>query len=113
MPRYVMLVETNPVSPERETEYNDWYSDTHIPDVLKVAGFVAATRYRLADVQLAPGESPTYRYLAIYEIDTVDLDAAVKALAEAAGGGMFISDSLQMEPFPGVSLFEEIAPRVV
>ena len=39
-----MVVQTGPVSAEREDEYNDWYSGTHIPEVLAIPGFVAARR---------------------------------------------------------------------
>ena len=110
MPKAVLLVHTNPVSDSREAEFNDWYDNTHIPEVLGVRGFVAATRYRLADAQLALG-AHTHRYLAVYEIESDDLEATTAALMEAAAGGMFISDSLELQPFPTVALFEQTSPR--
>lgn len=110
MPRAVMLVHTNPVDDSREAEFNDWYDNTHIPEVLGVSGFLAATRYRLSDAQLAPAEE-THRYLAVYEIDSDDLEATTAALIEAAAGGMFISDSLELQPFPAVAIFEQASPR--
>ena len=111
MPRVVMLVHTNPVDASREDDYNTWYNDTHIPDVLKVDGFVAATRYRVSGTQMLPGDPPQHRYLAIYEVETDDLDSAVAGLAGAAGGGMFISDALETDPFPSVVLLEEVCAR--
>lgn len=111
MPRAVMLVHTNPIDDSRDEEFNAWYDNVHLPEVLGVDGFVAATRYRLSDAQLVPGDPAAHRYLAVYEIDSDDLAATTKALAEAAAGGMFISDSIELQPFPGVTLYEEATPR--
>lgn len=113
MTRGVLLVLTNPVSVEREAEYNDWYNTRHVPDVLSVEGFVAATRYRIAEPQLMPGEEPpAFRYLAIYEVEADDLGLAMKNLGEAAGGGaMVISDALDMSSAPSAVLYELIGER--
>lgn len=110
MPRAVMLVHTNPIEDSRDGEFNDWYDNVHLPEVLAVDGFVAATRYRVSDAQLVP--VPTaHRYLAVYEIDSDDLAATTSALAQAAAGGMFISDALELQPFPAVTLYQEAVPR--
>lgn len=106
MVKAVMLVHTNPADGSREDEFNDWYDNVHIPEVLLIDGFVAATRYRLSETQLVDGQAG-HRYLAVYEIESDDLAATTKALTNAASGGMFISDSLQLQPFPTVALYEE------
>ena len=46
MPKGVMVVQTG-CEPGREDEYNDWYSNTHIPEVLAVPGFVGARRFKV------------------------------------------------------------------
>ena len=46
-----MLVFTNPL-PGREAEFNKWYDEVHLPEVLQVKGFVAARRY------VVSGDSP-------------------------------------------------------
>ena len=70
MPNTLMLVFTRPVSPDREAEYNEWYSKKHLPDLVRVPGVVAATRYSLADAHTPEGAPPGPRdYLAAYEID--------------------------------------------
>jgi hypothetical protein len=33
---------TSPVDPAREDEYNDWYDNTHVPEICAVLGFVFA-----------------------------------------------------------------------
>ena len=115
MPKGVLLVLTNPVSAEREAEFNDWYTNTHVPEVLEVDGFVAATRYRVSDQQMMPSaEPPAFRYLSIYEVDHDDLGVAMKNLGEAAGGGaMNISDALDMSSAPSAVLYELVAERQV
>lgn len=46
MPKGMLVVESRPADPAREDEYNDWYTNTHIPEVCAVPGFVAARRYK-------------------------------------------------------------------
>jgi hypothetical protein len=67
--------------PGREQEFNRWYDEQHLADVLKVPGFVAAQRFRLAqDDAAAPA-----RYLAIYEIETDDPQRTLAELHVRAG----------------------------
>ena len=54
MPRYNLIVLTNPVD-GREDEYNDWYTNVHLDDVLKVPGVVAAQRFRRSNHQRDQG----------------------------------------------------------
>jgi len=88
----VFLVHTEPV-PGREDEYNDWYTNQHIPDVLSVPGFVAAQRFVLSDAQRNPAlAKDALKYVAIYEIEG-DPHAALANLA-AAAKNMFISGAM-------------------
>lgn len=61
-----LLVFSNPVDGQ-EDEYNNWYDNQHLADVVAVEGVISAQRYEAVDSPLAP--VGTYRYLAIYEID--------------------------------------------
>lgn len=83
MSRHIFIVITNPVS-GREEEYNRWYSGRHLQDVLNSPGFVAAQRFKLA-ADTANGSPGSY--LAIYEMETDDPQAAVAALTAAAQSG--------------------------
>lgn len=49
------------VDPEFETEFNRWYSEEHIPHLLRIPGFLNAGRY----VALKGGP----KYLAMYELE--------------------------------------------
>ena len=64
----------------RDDEWNEWYDDVHIPDILAVDGFVAATRWKLV--------TPTpfgANYLALYDVHG-DVEAAQKNLGAAVPG---------------------------
>jgi hypothetical protein len=91
MPRYTFVVLTNHVI-GREDEFNQWYDERHLPDVLAIDGFVAAQRFRLADTD--PPQQYGHRYLALYEVETDDLNKAHRALIEVAGtADMTLSDA--------------------
>jgi hypothetical protein len=111
--RATLVVYTNPSDPAREEEYNSWYNEIHLPDVLAIEGFVAATRFRIADARIDPSApAPAHRYLALYEVETDDMQGALDALV-AAAPNMRMSDVLQMDPPSGVALFEQVSERVV
>ncbi|MFT4234577.1 MAG: hypothetical protein QM607_06230 [Microbacterium sp.] len=61
----ILIALSNAVS-GREAEFENWYWDTHIPEVLALPGFLSANRYRLAG---EPGQGAPYRYATIYEIE--------------------------------------------
>ena len=66
MPKVKMLVYTNSLEGKDE-EFNRWYDEIHIPEVLQFTKSVAAQRFRLSDAQ--PGDREPHRYLAIYEFE--------------------------------------------
>src|SRR5271166_2071021 len=111
MSRYVFVVLTN-ASGGRDDEFNEWYNNQHITDVLKISGFVAAQRFSLAGAQMDGATSP-WRYLALYELETDDLAGALKELAARVGTpAMVMSDSLDMKGI-GAYVFSPKAERVV
>jgi hypothetical protein len=88
----------------REQEFNRWYDDVHVPEVLQVGPIVACQRFKVADAQMMP---QTHAYLAIYEFEGSAKEALV-ALA-ATSGSMDMSDSLQDAH---LCLVEPVGPRV-
>jgi len=95
MAKYKYVVLTNPTE-EREAEYNDWYDNQHLSDVLAVPGFIAAQRYRAAPETIATGAAQ-WRYMAIYDIETDDLTTALSDMVARGGtDAMPISDSLDV-----------------
>ena len=82
MTKYMFVVLTNAVAGEDEA-FNRWYTEVHLPDVLRVEGFTAAQRFRFRPRE--GGRDSPYRYMALYEVETEDLEAAQKRLKAIAG----------------------------
>ena len=84
MPQFAYVVHSNPV-PGREDEYNDWYSNRHLADVVAVPGFVSAQRFRLTDV--VADNLPSQRYMAIYTMDTDEPEKVLEHLTSLVETG--------------------------
>ena len=82
MAKHVYVILTNSVD-GKDDEYNDWYTNQHLDDVLRCVGFTSAQRFRLDET--TPAQTSAHRYLAIYEIETDDIGAVNAALIAAAG----------------------------
>ena len=109
MNKHILLVLTNAVV-GREDEFNRWYDDIHIPDLLKIPEIVSAQRFRLSSEQKASPPFP-WQYLALYEIETNDLNRVVAVLKERAGTvALPLTDALQTERIGWY--FDLLTPRV-
>jgi hypothetical protein len=100
MAKGILLVETRPVSPDQAADYHQWYNETHISEILAVEGFVSARRLESLD------EEGTF--IAIYEIEADDLEAA-RANLQAASPGHTAPVGLSLDPPPTVRYFGEFA----
>ena len=65
--RGILAVLAKLKDPAREEEFNRWYTDIHIPDILDTGLYHTAYRYEALDPQAAGA-----KYLAIYETDHSD-----------------------------------------
>ena|ERR1044072_5969505 len=93
MSRYIFAVQSN-AAEGRDAEYNDWYSNHHLKDVLAIPGVVSARRLTLAEQQIHPG-LPAFKYFCLYEIETDNLQDFINELTTRAGTErMRISSSL-------------------
>lgn len=71
MDRYQLVVFSNALE-GRDADYNDWYDNQHLDDVLACPGFYRAQRLSIANpMSQEPAE---YKYLSIYEFEAEDLD---------------------------------------
>ena len=108
MGRYTLVVYTNPVE-GKEDEYNDWYDNQHLGDVIAAAGFDRAERMRITDV--VPATSASHRYLALYQVETDDPESVWKGLISAAGtDAMKMSDAIDTAGST-IALFKTISER--
>lgn len=107
MARYILVVHSN-ASVGQDDEYNKWYEDIHLPEVLAIEGFVSAQRFRLNGNP--PRGTATHQYLAIYEMDTNDPHGAMAALQKAVGNGdVRMSEAIDMASV-SAAIFEPIGP---
>src|SRR6201996_1788215 len=82
MARYNIVVLSNPVA-GREAEFNTWYTQTHIMDLLKCPGVITAQRFKTVDA-LSPNAAQ--RYMARYEVETSDIAATMAEIQSRLGG---------------------------
>ncbi|MCB2073444.1 MAG: hypothetical protein H6917_14960 [Novosphingobium sp.] len=95
MAKYVMVVPTVPVAGQ-DADYNSWYDDVHVGEVCSVPGINSCRRFD-AEPGASPNEPPS-PYLAIYEIETDDIDGVVAELSRRAGAGeMNMSPALDLD----------------
>ena len=106
------LVALTSARPTRDEEYNQWYDAQHLPDVLKVPGFVAAQRFKLSEAVTTPKAPSNYKYLTIYEIETDDIAEVVRDLGQRVGTErMPMNNALAPERYSYI--FETVSERVV
>jgi hypothetical protein len=73
------LVFTRCTDASREAEFNRWYDEFHIPDMLSVPHVVAAQRFTVAGFQGQIPASPGH--LAVYELDVDDPEKVAEAVS--------------------------------
>ncbi|MBO9376219.1 hypothetical protein GG804_05530 [Sphingomonas histidinilytica] len=76
--RYKLHVSSRAL-PGREEDYDRWYAETHVADMLALPGFLACDRYR----QLGMDGQPTGIFVALYEVETDDPAALLQSVFAA------------------------------
>jgi len=97
------LIVYTKAAPGRDDEFNHWYDDVHLPEVLALGPFTAAERFRVADAQAF--DQP-HDYVAIYSFEGEAADALAALLG--AAGELTMSDAMQ-QPF--MTVCTPITPR--
>lgn len=62
-----VLAVWNDIAPELEAEYNDWYTNQHLPERVGIEGFLRGRRFRRVDSDDGP------RYFTLYEVANTDV----------------------------------------
>jgi hypothetical protein len=108
MAKFKLVVMTEPKD-GREDEYNEWYTNQHLADVVAVPGFRSAQRFKLKD---AMGFEQRNRYLAIYEIESDDPQAVVAEMFRRRDTpAMVVSEALDLDKAT-CGLYEVCSPVV-
>jgi hypothetical protein len=97
MAKGIIYVESRPSSPDREQEYNTWYDEVHLRELVALDGFVSARRLRPVD-----GDGP---YVALYEVAGDNLQAILDTMV-ANAGSLHMSGALQLDPPPVMRLLQ-------
>lgn len=74
-----------------DAEFNEWYTNEHLPQVVALPGFISAQRYALPEA--LAGSSP-YRYATVYEVESAP--AALNQMFTAELGSSATLDVQQM-----------------
>ncbi|MEE2035427.1 hypothetical protein [Rhodococcus chondri] len=97
--KHYLLVESYPSHPDRLDEFNKWYDEVHIPEVVALDGFVGAIRLAPAD----PDGGPS---VTIYELQGDPQAAKDNVHAAAAAKQLNMSDSLSYGPIPKMRILQ-------
>lgn len=98
--RYVLEVCSRAL-PGRDADYERWYSDVHVKDVLALPGFESVQRFRRAGQD---GQDPG-EFVALYTVETDDPAALLQSLF-AASATMQLTDAID----PASPRFEYLTP---
>ncbi len=91
---------TNP-APGRENDFNRWYDNHHLREVLRYGnGFVGARRYKL-DVSRSSPSAGGWMYLALYALESDDLDHFHRHA--------WVEDRPPLTPFTGLLADDHVA----
>jgi hypothetical protein len=113
--RYAFLVFANPIA-GKEVEFNDWYDNVHIGDLVQMPGWVGAQRFRIVpNVDPRPTAAGyNHGYLIVWEIEETGAEAALNGMVSAiAGGRTRRGAAFNYTPGAGAAgTYEIIGPRI-
>jgi hypothetical protein len=100
----LLLAYVQPASPADEAEFNRWYDDVHIPQLVdRVPGVVSARRFQYSDDQFEGAPVPANPYLTLYELDASDLADTIAEIGKAlTDGSLELTTTLDAETSPAV-----------
>lgn len=95
----MLLAQVQPSSEAAEDEFNRWYDEVRIPQVIsRIAEVQAAKRYRFA---LSNADSPRHHYSVVDDIEAADVETAASNSNDAINyGTLDMSESLNTSDIP-------------
>jgi hypothetical protein len=109
MALYTWLVFTN-CTAGHEAEYDAWYDDVHVPDLLRIPGVQSATRCAIDGTQgtmagerlmlsTPEGIGAKHRYLTSYKVETDDIGAFIEEVGRRANTPDMILSPYMEDPY--------------
>lgn len=83
----LLIVFSNPTQDADQDKFNRWYTDVHVPDILRLGGALSARRYKSSGVELLPGLPEPGAYVAVYQVEAESVDD-VTAIAGKLHAGL-------------------------
>ena len=103
MRRFKMLVFSEPFA-GRDDEFNAWYTNRHLNDLVALPGFTSAQRFTLHSVSMG---TTLNKYLAIYDVETDDPEGVIEHMfAVRDTEAMPMTPAFNIDPTT-VMLYEE------
>ena len=69
----------------RQDEFERWYDELHLDDVVAVEGVIKASRFRIVQQDVSGIDAPQWCSLAIYEIEADNPQEVVARISATAG----------------------------
>jgi hypothetical protein len=83
----LLIVFSNPTEDADLDRFNRWYTETHVPDILRLGGATVGRRYRSSGVELLPGVPEPGKYVAVYDVEAETVED-VRAIADKLQAGL-------------------------
>ena len=77
-----LSIVTADVDPAEETQWDRCYSESHVPNLLKIPGYVLAGRFRVLDHPALEFFNTGPKYLALYECESEEILGTLSPTAE-------------------------------
>jgi len=90
MPSALMVV-LAAATPGQGEQFEQWYDERHMNDMLAVPGIISARRHAVVPMKL-PGGVAGFDSLSIYEIEANDLNAVLEECGRRMGGAEMPTD---------------------
>lgn len=109
MARFLWLVLANPAD-GADAEFNRWYDEEHVHDVVGVEGVRSVQRFEFA----ATGgtAAPDHRYLAVYEVEADSPEAAMALMDKARAEAGRMRGTSSLDPDVRLWYFRPIGPLI-
>lgn len=112
MKKYMLIVMSNPIQGKDE-DYKKWYIEQHIPDCLKIKGFVNGKLLASTEPQHPIQKQIQYKYVAVFNIETNAIDVLINELKNRMNTPfMLFSDTFDFQNFH-IQFFEYLGDNFI
>lgn len=89
------LVFSDPVE-GREDEFNKWYDEVHVPEIVAMPGLISAQRYTINDTEFGASMRGKHRYMVMYEMEGDPAEVMGRISEAVQAGEIHMHDALDL-----------------